>query len=128
MSSIEVRPFPDDPQHVDDLVACDVELTVSRLSRSSLSLTVRTADELRVFTMFTELPPTPLEVWNLEPDDVLLTSDPLIHHENAAIHLENLAPHCYWIAIRLPHHTGEDEIRVDFLADKPSVIRLIAVP
>ena len=129
MNSIEVRPFPDHPQHVDEILACNAQVTVSRLSQSSLSLTVRTSDDLRVFTMFTEPPTTPLDAWGVEPpDDVIFTSDPLIQHENASIHLENLAPYCYWIAIRLPHHTGEDEIHIDFLADEPSVIRLTADP
>ena len=129
MNSIEVRPFPGDPIHVDEILARNAQVTVSRLSQSSLSLTVRTDDDLRVFTMFTEPSTTPLDAWGLEPpDDVIFTSDPLIHHENATIHLENLAPHCYWIAIRLPRHNGEDEINIDFLADEPSVIRLTADP
>ena len=129
MNSIEVRPFPDDPQHVDEIVARNAQVTVSRLSQSSVSVTVRTADDLRVFTMFTEPSTAPLDAWGIEPpDDVILTSDPLIHRESASIHLENLAPHCYWIAIRLPHHTGEDEIHIDFLADESSVIRLAADP
>ena len=127
MNSIEVRPFPDDPQHVDEILADSAEVTVSRLSESSLSLMVRTAGDLRVFTMFTEPPTTPLDAWGLEPpDDVILNSDPLIHHENASIHLENLAPHCYWIGVRLPHHTSEDEIHIDFLADELSVVHLTA--
>ena len=128
MNSIEVRPFPDDPRHVDEILAGNAQVTVSRLSQSSLSITVRTSDDLRVFTMFTESPTTPLDVRSVEPPDDIFTSYPLIHHENASIHLENLAPYCYWIAIRLPHHTGEDEIHIDFLADQPSVIRLTADP
>ena len=127
MNSIEVRPFPDDPQHIDEILACSAEVTVSRLSETSLSLMVRTAGDLRVFTMFTEPPTRPLDAWGAEPpDDVILTSDPLIHHENASIHLENLAPHCYWIGIRLPYHTDENEIHIDFLADELSVIHLTA--
>ncbi len=128
MNSIEVRLFPDDPQHVDEILARSAQVTVSRLGRFSLSLAVRTSEDLRVFTMFTEPATTPLDVWEVEPSDDIITSDPLIHHENASIHLENLAPYCYWIAIRLPHHTGEDEIRIDFLADESSVIRLSEDP
>ena len=129
MNSIEVRPFRDDPQHVDEIVARNAEVTVSRLSQSSLSLIVHTSGDLRVFTLFTEPPTTPLEAWGVEtPGDVIFTSDPLIHHENASIHLENLAPHRYWIAIRPPCHTDENEIHIDFLADEPSIIRLTADP
>ena len=81
MNSIEVRPFPDDPIHVDEILARNAQVTVSRLSQSSLSLTVRTSDDLRVFTMFTEPPTTPPDAWGVEPpDDVILTSDPLIQH------------------------------------------------
>ena len=128
MNSIEVRPFPDDTQHIDEILARNAQVTVSRLSQSSLSLTVQTSDVRRVFTMFTE-PPAPLGVLDVEaPDGIFITSDPLIHHESASIHLENLAPYCYWIGIRLPHHTDEDEIHIDFLADEPSVIRLTADP
>ena len=77
MDSIEVRPFPDDPQLVDEIIARNAQVTVSRLSQSSLSLTVRTSDDLRVFTMFTEPPTTPLDAWGVEPpDDVIFTSDP----------------------------------------------------
>ncbi len=128
MNSIEVRLFPDDPQRVDEILALSAQITVSRLSRFSLSLAVRTSENLRVFTMFTEPATTPLDVWRVAPSDDIITSDPLIHHENASIHLENLAPYCYWIAIRLPHHTGEDEIHIDFLADESSVIRLTEDP
>ncbi len=128
MNTIEVRLFPDDPQRVDEILALSAQITVSRLSRFSLSLAVRTSENLRVFTMFTEPATTPLDVWRVDPSDDIITSDPLIHHENASIHLENLAPYCYWIAIRLPHHTGEDEIHIDFLADESSVIRLTEDP
>ena len=128
MDSIEVRPFPDDPQHVDEILARNAQVTVSRLSQSSLSLTVRTSDDLRVFTMFTE-PPAALDVLDVAaPDGACIISDPLVHHENASIHLENLAPYCYWIAIRLPHHTEDDEINIDFLAEEPSAIRLTTTP
>lgn len=128
MDSIEVRPFPDDPQHVDEILARNAQVTVSRLSQSSLSITVRTSDDVRVFTMFTE-PPAALDILDVgAPDGTFITSDPLVHHESASIHLENLAPYCYWIAIRLPHHTEEDEIHIDFLVDEPSVIRLTADP
>jgi len=120
MNGIEVRPFPDDPKHVDEIVAGNAQLTVFRLSLSSLSITVQTSDLRRVFTMFTE-PPAPLDVLDVETPDSVFTADPLIQHEGASIHLENLATYCYWIGIRLPH---DDEIHINFFADESSVIRL----